>query len=400
MKQLAGMSILVADDQMDVVRTLCESLRKAGADLHFVPDGHAALDHVSRWPIDLLIVDLKMAPGEWGGLWLLEQLQSREQHVPVFVLSGEGWGVREAFRLGAVDYIEKTEAAQDLLTRCVETLEKLQDEALDKAGKELPTPLAYRFARYESTVDSDKKTLEGLLVVEEILRFCAILGLSAMEPTPLRGISRQQIASLSMGTWLDLCIALANIPAADINFTEVWSWLVFKKSDQESVRSLVRLRNDIAHGRPSDHTKSTLLEHFLRRFAHRALGLWRAELAVPQSMSYDGESFETTYISITGLGPPKYGTIRTAAPLTTGNPVLLGAARQPLSLTPWLVAHGDDATGSVRCLQFDGTVRRPGSDSTVPLRYAPTDGFRGEIPTGLPGGGCWGDLQAWAADGG
>ncbi|SDD55485.1 Response regulator receiver domain-containing protein [Actinokineospora iranica] len=352
------------------------------------------------WPIDLLIVDLKMPPGEWGGLWLLEQLQNQGQRVPSFVLSGEGWGVREAFRLGAVDYIEKTEAAQDLFSRCAETVDKFQVEALDKAGKELPTPLAYRFARYESTADPDKKLLEGLLAVEEILRFGSIIGLSSTEPVPLRGINRQQISSLSMGTWLDLCIALANIPTADVSFTQFWSWLAPKKSDRDLVRSLVRLRNDIAHGRPPDHTMSALLEHLLRRFTHRALGLWRAELAVPQAMSYNGHSFEATYSSITGLGPPKYGTIRTTKPLTTGHPVLLSPTRQPLSLTPWLVARTDEATGSVRCLQFDGTVRRPGSDNTVPLRYTPTDGHRDDTPTDVPGGGCWGDLEPWAADSG
>src|SRR4051794_29587351 len=106
-KQLTGVLILVADDQTEVVRTLCEPLRREGADLRMVADGQAALAHLETTSVDLLIVDLKMPPEEWGGLWLLRQLNESGSSIPAIVLSGEGWGVREAFRLGATDYIEK-----------------------------------------------------------------------------------------------------------------------------------------------------------------------------------------------------------------------------------------------------------------------------------------------------
>lgn len=43
-QRLAGILVLVADDQSDVARTLCRPLQKAGARIHFVADGQAALE--------------------------------------------------------------------------------------------------------------------------------------------------------------------------------------------------------------------------------------------------------------------------------------------------------------------------------------------------------------------
>jgi CheY-like chemotaxis protein len=87
---LRGARILVADDQLDVARTLTEPLRAAGATLRFVSDGMEALDSIRAGGHDLLIADMKMPPHDWGGLWLLEQLKQRRYGIPCLVLTGEG----------------------------------------------------------------------------------------------------------------------------------------------------------------------------------------------------------------------------------------------------------------------------------------------------------------------
>ena len=66
---LSRVRILVADDQVDVARTLCSALRRHGALLTFVADAEQAYTRVDAEPYDLLIVDMKMPPGEWGSLW-------------------------------------------------------------------------------------------------------------------------------------------------------------------------------------------------------------------------------------------------------------------------------------------------------------------------------------------
>jgi CheY-like chemotaxis protein len=95
----------VADDQSDVARTLCRPLHNAGARLRFVDNGRAALEQIATRPTDLVLVDMKMPPDEWGGLWLLQELQNGSWAVPAIALSGEGSKsqVIQALRLGAKD---------------------------------------------------------------------------------------------------------------------------------------------------------------------------------------------------------------------------------------------------------------------------------------------------------
>ena len=60
--------ILVADDQRDVATTLTAGLRDAGAFLSYVTDGEEALQRVAAGGFDLVLLDMKMPPGDWGGL--------------------------------------------------------------------------------------------------------------------------------------------------------------------------------------------------------------------------------------------------------------------------------------------------------------------------------------------
>src|ERR1044071_7072964 len=97
--------VLWADDQTDVAATLA-GLLPPEAHVTHVSDGSAAVDELAVRSYDVLIVDLAMPPGDWGGLWLLEQLASRGVVVPAIVLSGEGSQIEtiKAMRLGA-DYV-------------------------------------------------------------------------------------------------------------------------------------------------------------------------------------------------------------------------------------------------------------------------------------------------------
>lgn len=125
---LEGFQILIADDQPDVAQTLCEPLRSNGAVITFVIDGEAALSKIHGGGYDLLLLDIKMPPGEAGGIWLLEQLSKSGTLIPVIVLSGEGGlsDTKRAMRLGggAVDWVDKDMAAVELEQRCSEALTK------------------------------------------------------------------------------------------------------------------------------------------------------------------------------------------------------------------------------------------------------------------------------------
>jgi CheY-like chemotaxis protein len=120
--------ILVVDDQKDVAQTLTAPLAAAGMTLEFALDGEDGFERAKSGDFDLLVVDMKMPPGDWGGLWLLEQLKASEVSTPVLVMSGEGAKrqIQLAMRLGATDWVDKGEASLELERQCLEILARKQ----------------------------------------------------------------------------------------------------------------------------------------------------------------------------------------------------------------------------------------------------------------------------------
>jgi CheY-like chemotaxis protein len=108
---------LWADDQLDVARTLSQVVEDQS--IEFVQSGEDALEALRARFFDLVLLDLRMPPGEWGGLWLLEEMTRQDLFAPVVVISGEGTQTEtiKALRLGAVDYVTKEKAEQELKDR-------------------------------------------------------------------------------------------------------------------------------------------------------------------------------------------------------------------------------------------------------------------------------------------
>ncbi|MCH6161581.1 response regulator [Streptomyces marispadix] len=399
-QQLTNMRILVADDQTDVARTLCRPLQKAGARLRFAADGHAALQEITDRPFDLVLVDMKMPPAEWGGLWLLRQLKHGGWRIPSLVLSGEGskQQVIEALRLDADDWIVKDAAGEELLERCLSTIADHLRQSLEFAAAQLPTPLAHRLARYARTDDPNKKVLEGLHTLEAVLRFTTALGLSSTPPAPLRGITPERLATPSMRTWFALSTALSGLPGAGNDFARMFSCLVPERSDHQPVQDLISMRNALAHGRDEPTpAQAEQLDSLLRRFAHRAASSWRANLTVPVSMTYDGAMYVIHLLSLKGVGRPVPDKVMAQAPVITGQPLLVSGDTEPLPLAPWLLTSSDPAAGTVRCQLFDGLQHAKGGRApNTPFTYTKTDeGI--EMPTVSHPAAQWQTLAQWIA---
>ncbi|GAA3848994.1 response regulator [Streptomyces sedi] len=396
--EMTGVRILVADDQTDVARTLCGPLRKAGAQLRFAPDGQAALTETASRPFDLIIVDMKMPPEEWGGLWLLRQLSLGGWNIPTLVLSGEGskQQVIEALRLGSTDWIDKDAAGEELLGRCARILRDRLEQALKLASTHLPSPLATRFARYARTIDPEKQVLEGLHTLEAVLRFAAALGLSNPTPASLRGVNPVRLVQPSMGTWFTLCNDLAKTPDSCSAFIEILSWVMPERADRQQVQDLIELRNGIAHGRvTATLTHRDSLDLLLRSFAHRAASSWRSSLAVPTSMTYDGSTYPHSVLTFTGIGKPIPGTVRTERPQVTGEVMLFSGQSAPLNLFPWFVAQEAEHSGVLRIFQFDGLQRTKGNlDSNSLLQYSKVDDGEDMKAADHPGT-TWQALAPW-----
>ena len=105
-------SVLIADDQGDVIEALRLLLKNEGFDTHAVNSPAGVLHALERRDFDALLLDMNYTRDTTSGkegLELLEQLQVLEPTLPIIVMTAWGsvGGAVEAIRRGARDYIEK-----------------------------------------------------------------------------------------------------------------------------------------------------------------------------------------------------------------------------------------------------------------------------------------------------
>jgi len=108
--------VLIADDDLQLVRALRISLTAHGYDVLTAVDGRAALDAVVTGRPDLVLLDLGMP--RLDGIGVLEALRGWTS-VPVLVLSGrtDSGDKVDALDAGADDYVTKPFAMDELLAR-------------------------------------------------------------------------------------------------------------------------------------------------------------------------------------------------------------------------------------------------------------------------------------------
>lgn len=94
--------------------------------------GKQALQYLDTCPVDLVITDMKMPVMD--GLTLIDAIHKKGLYPQILVLSGydEFKLVREAFCLGASDYLLKTDLEAQLLEKALERLEEERKRRQDK----------------------------------------------------------------------------------------------------------------------------------------------------------------------------------------------------------------------------------------------------------------------------
>jgi two-component system KDP operon response regulator KdpE len=108
--------VLVVDDEPPIRKLLRMGLGTQGYHVIEAPDGRSALDHMREKP-DLVILDLGLPDTQ--GLELLRTMRTRDERVPIVVLSSRADEVAkvQALDLGADDYITKPFGMDELLAR-------------------------------------------------------------------------------------------------------------------------------------------------------------------------------------------------------------------------------------------------------------------------------------------
>ena len=110
------MKILIAEDDILMLKTLEFRLKKDGHEVIVTKDGMEALEKIDELNPDLIITDIMMPYS--SGLEIASTVRQKHK-TPIIVLSGMGQEsvVLEAFKLGVDDYITKPFSPNELLVR-------------------------------------------------------------------------------------------------------------------------------------------------------------------------------------------------------------------------------------------------------------------------------------------
>jgi DNA-binding NtrC family response regulator len=107
--------VLIVDDEVELMRALCESLAEEGYNVQGLTDPNLALETVRTGEFDLMLSDLMM-PG-MDGIELLRQVLAIDPNLVGIIMTGQGTiqTAVEAMKSGAFDYVLKPFRLQQVL---------------------------------------------------------------------------------------------------------------------------------------------------------------------------------------------------------------------------------------------------------------------------------------------
>jgi two-component system KDP operon response regulator KdpE len=153
-----GISILVVDDEREIVRVLQRSLNAYGYTVFTASTGEEAIEKLTQHRPDLLLLDL-LLPG-MSGLDVCRQVRATS-NVPIIVLSVKNTerDKVEALDLGADDYVAKPFGTKEVLARVRVVLRRVIQPARGIEPKFEAGPLSVDFARRSVQIDGQEVAL-------------------------------------------------------------------------------------------------------------------------------------------------------------------------------------------------------------------------------------------------
>jgi DNA-binding NtrC family response regulator len=126
-------TILVVDDERNIQVTLARALTLEGWVAETAGGGREALEKIASLPVDAVVMDVRMP--DLDGLEVLRRARESRPGLPVIVMSGHGSieTVRQAFKLGAFDYLEKPITEKEKLVAAVRNALALRQLAEENA---------------------------------------------------------------------------------------------------------------------------------------------------------------------------------------------------------------------------------------------------------------------------
>ena len=112
-------SILVAEDERNLVEALSFLMQRAGYEVHIARDGPATVEMVGRLSPDLVLLDI-MLPG-FDGFEVVEAIRrvpgGQRPRIVMLTAKGHERDRRKAMELGVDDYVTKPFSNRDVVDR-------------------------------------------------------------------------------------------------------------------------------------------------------------------------------------------------------------------------------------------------------------------------------------------
>lgn len=126
---MEGIRVLLVDDEVKYVAALVQRLMLRGYDIRGVASGGKALEVLSKMPMDVVVLDVKMP--DMDGTEVLRQIKERDLACEVVLCTGYASieAARRGMELGAFDYVMKPIDIGDLV-------HKIEDAHAAKALRE------------------------------------------------------------------------------------------------------------------------------------------------------------------------------------------------------------------------------------------------------------------------
>ena len=121
---LSGKTVLVVDDEADLLEIICTEFESAGAKVLSTTSGNLALKILETKTVDAIVSDMRMPNG--SGMDLLRGIGKKNQPLPVFVFITGFSNIEneDIYKAGAqaiftkpCDFVEVVEAVEEFLKK-------------------------------------------------------------------------------------------------------------------------------------------------------------------------------------------------------------------------------------------------------------------------------------------
>ena len=163
--------ILLVEDDESLGYLLSEYLKMKELDVIWIKDGAKAMEAMDLHTFDLAVLDVMMP--QMDGFTLANQIKKRFPDLPFIFLTAKSLkiDVLKGFSLGALDYLKKPIDEEELLTRIMAHLSRME-KATSHKGKEDPVPIgSYIFDSRNNQLVHQGESVRLTARENELLKF-------------------------------------------------------------------------------------------------------------------------------------------------------------------------------------------------------------------------------------